>query len=150
MPKGSDERVASNRSIFCHLHSPILGDHRRGGVRWRPDARYLRFYQQFEVKSIFRMQSREEEIREWGRGRTDFSMCEGRKGYFKTEKIVIRFLNDEILVHGVYGLLIMIRNTWSSMEQHCPICKDLKCDGSQECTHCNNSSIKSFAPPTFQ
>ncbi len=31
-----------------------------------------------------------------------------------------------------------------------PICKDLKCDGSQECTHCNNSSIKSFAPPAFQ
>ncbi len=31
-----------------------------------------------------------------------------------------------------------------------PICKDLKSDGSQECTHCNNSSIKSFAPPTFQ
>ncbi len=31
-----------------------------------------------------------------------------------------------------------------------PIYKDLKCDGSQERTHCNNSSIKSFAPPTFQ
>ncbi len=31
-----------------------------------------------------------------------------------------------------------------------PIYKDLKCDGSQECTHCNKSSIKSYAPPTFQ
>ncbi len=46
--------------------------------------------------------------------------------------------------------MIMLKCLKQIQNDSIQICKDLKCDGSQVCNHCNNSSHKSYAPPTFQ